>query len=242
MATLVNPHRFAIAGNTYDSEVAADSPAGYWKCDDTSGTSVTDYSGNSRHLTLESGCTLNQTAVKPNSARAIDFVGSGNGFLDMSDASWQSPHAGASGLMTVECWFNSDTLAAINTLWWKGLSSNFEFSLAVTTAGALQFTVFTAAGGTAGDATSTTGLVSTGNVYHAVGTWDRAGNAIKAYLNGSEVASATTSADSADGTSSLCFGFRDSLNDRYFNGRADYLALYPTCLNSTRVAAHYAAA
>lgn len=46
---------------TYASEVLADSPWGYWKCDETSGTSLADSSGNSRALTITGSPTLNQS-------------------------------------------------------------------------------------------------------------------------------------------------------------------------------------
>lgn len=44
---------------SYDSEVAADSPALYWKLQDTSGTTATDSSGNARHGTYNGTAATN---------------------------------------------------------------------------------------------------------------------------------------------------------------------------------------
>lgn len=44
---------------SYDSEVAADSPAIYWKLQETSGTTATDSSGNARHGTYNGTVTTN---------------------------------------------------------------------------------------------------------------------------------------------------------------------------------------
>lgn len=232
------------AAPTYDEVVLADSPAGYWKLDETSGTTAADSSGNGRTLSKGTGVTVGASPVMPSGVRSFDFPGTSStaNRLAINDAAWQSPHAGASGQMTVECWAGFDTLAAIRTLWRKGAASNFEFGLEALTTGAVQFAVFTAAGGVAAIATSAAGVVTAGPGYHIVGTYDRAGNFVKVYVNGTEVATATTSANSADGTAVLEFGLRGSNTDRPMDGLASHLALYPTALSAARVLAHYNAA
>ena len=67
----------------YDAVVLADSPAGYWKMDETSGSTVVDYSGNDRHGTYFNSPTLaadgalfngtNQYATFPHAA--FDVIG-----------------------------------------------------------------------------------------------------------------------------------------------------------------------
>lgn len=45
----------------YDDAVLADSPWGYWKCDETSGTTLADSSGNGRGMTITGAPSFNQT-------------------------------------------------------------------------------------------------------------------------------------------------------------------------------------
>ena len=47
-------------GVLYDTEILADSPVGYWKLNETSGTTAYDSSGNGNNGTLHGGITLNQ--------------------------------------------------------------------------------------------------------------------------------------------------------------------------------------
>lgn len=240
---IIDPYRFA-GPLTYDQEVAADSPLGYWKCQEASGVTAADSSGNSRDMAGGAGHPHmgSVQVVHPEDATSCAFQGHASCMLSIVDAAWQSPHAGASGKMTLEAWVNVDTLATIRTLWWKGVSGSLEFGLYVLTTGAIEFTVFTAAGGTAGIATSATGVIAVDTNYHVVATYDRAGNAVKLYVDKVEVASGTTSADSTAGTGNLVFGMRGSNSDRLLLGFGSHLAMYGTALSSTRVAAHYDAA
>lgn len=241
-AVAARPAAAGAAG--YDSAVLADSPAGYWRCDETSGTVVTDSSGNARNLFKDTGVTVAASTVMPSGARSYDFLGaSAASNVDTTDAAWQSPHAGASGQMTLECWARFDSLSAIATLHGKNASGQAEYLFAVTTTGAVQLALFTLAAGTVATATSATGVIVAGATnYHIAGTYDRAGNFAKVYVNGAEVATTTTAANSADGTAPFFFGVRSSASDRIFNGQASHLAIYPTALSAARVLAHYTAA
>lgn len=239
MSLLIDPYRFAAPAG-YASEVLADSPSAYWKLDETSGSTAADSSGNARDLAKGSAVTVNAAAVRTGATNSYDFPGANtNSNLNHADDTWLSPHAGASGLMTLEGWFNIDTLAAINTLFSKGTASQLEYTFGVSTGGALQFNVFTLLGVTVAAATSAGGAIVVGTDYHLAATFDRAGNFAKVYKNGVEVGTTTTAVDSADGTSAFRVGYRLSGGDRFLNGRASDLAIYPTALSATRLLAHY---
>lgn len=237
MSLVIDPYRF---GSAYDAAVLADSPSGYWKLDESSGSTAVDSSGNGRDLSKGAGVTVGAAALLPTGVSSYDFAGADTSSnLNTADASWLSPQAGASGLITLEAWINIDTLAAINQMFSKGTGGQLEYAMLVTTSGALQFTLLTLAGGTVATATSAGSTIATGTTYHVAGTFDRAGNFCKVYRNGVEVGTGTTSDDGADGTSAWRFGYRLSGNDRFFNGRASHVALYPTALTATRLLAHY---
>lgn len=233
-----------VVERTYTEEVLHDNPLAYWlvdELDNSPGSRAINFWGG-RELDRGGTATFGSIAVMPSGQYAILMNGTSSQNLSRVDEAWMSPHAGASGEMTLECWFNMDNLSTIRTLFWKGATSNFEFSLAVTTTGELTFTVFTAAGGTAGSATSASSTIAAATDYHVAATYDRAGNSVKVYANGAEVGSGTTSADSSDGTATLYFGKRGSVDDRFMLGRSSHLAVYPTALEPGRIARHYAAA
>ena len=58
----------------FASEVIALSPTGYWKLDDASGTTATDYSGNDRHGTYQGSPTLDQPPIAAGSSRSAHFT------------------------------------------------------------------------------------------------------------------------------------------------------------------------
>jgi hypothetical protein len=87
---------------TYDSEVAADSPWGYWKTDEASGN-LLDSSGNSRTLTLPGGApTYAQTGPGGGSdAQLSPDSSGGTEYYAISSASL----GGTTSALTLECWF-----------------------------------------------------------------------------------------------------------------------------------------
>jgi len=85
---ILNPSRFASSGGgggsaaAYDASVITDSPWGFWKEDETSGTTLADSSGNSRPMSMPAGVPVfsqgdkwgGSSAIKwPDSAGATDY-------------------------------------------------------------------------------------------------------------------------------------------------------------------------
>ena len=230
---------------SYDSEVLADSPSAYWVLDETSGGTAADSTGNFRTMSWGGSVTPTASAVMPAGSRCFDFAGSSSvaNSIHRNDEGWMSPHAGASGTMTLECWFVCDSLAAINALWGKrGTTSDLEFSVSLLTDGAVNFAMFTLAGGTVASASTAAGAVVTGTVYHLVCVYDKAADYAKIFLDGVQAATTTTSGTTANGAGSLRYGVRELASpDRGFNGRTSHLSFYPTALTSTRIGVHRSA-
>jgi hypothetical protein len=55
----------ATAGADYRAAVMADTPSGYWRLDETSGTAAADASGNGNAGTYAGGVTLNEPGPSP---------------------------------------------------------------------------------------------------------------------------------------------------------------------------------
>lgn len=68
--------------DAYDRMVLADKPSGYWKMNETSGTTVYDLSGNGYHGTIEGGMTLDQQGPWMGSA-SMAFNGS-SGYIEVT--------------------------------------------------------------------------------------------------------------------------------------------------------------
>ena len=230
-----------VTALSYDAEVLADSPSGYWKLNETSGTNAADSSGNGRDGTYTGSYTL---ASAVGSRSAVDLTG---GYVNVPDNAAFSAGAGASGLFTVEAWVRFDTLAAQMDIITKGAASNYEFDfrLGDSVSDAIAGVTYTPAGGALMATTQTAGQVAATTDYHLVMTLDYAAKLLIIYRNGTELvrdsASASPSEFSSDGTAALQIGRRADAGGTVLDGKIGCVAYYPTALSAARVLAHYTA-
>lgn len=89
---------------SYASTILADSPVAYWKLDETSGTTATDSSGNSRNATWVGSPTLGMGHLIKESGAAA-FLDGSTAYLDCPVAAMNAIVAGT-GAFTWECWFS----------------------------------------------------------------------------------------------------------------------------------------
>ena len=118
---------------TYTTEVLADSPYLYWKLDETSGTTATDSSGNSRSGTYTNSPTLNQTALI-NEGKSVDFDGT-------NDYCKYTLPSNFTGSFTMECWINSDTYASypgVFGAWTANSNGNYGTNLQLSNTGSFS--------------------------------------------------------------------------------------------------------
>jgi len=145
---------------TLDSAILALSPLGYWRLDETSGTTATDSSGNGRHGTYSGTITKNATTGAdgdpvPNFDGGAIIIGDYDEFT-----------LGSVGL-TVFCIVKPDaTPSSRRFMVTKGNTSNYEWDFYLENAGDLLFSAFSSAG----NDRSTNGIaaVVTSGAWHVV--------------------------------------------------------------------------
>lgn len=226
-----------LGTTNYDTVVLSDSPVGYWKLADTSGTSAADSStnnnsgtyaggyiflGNAGPANLNSGVILNGTSgiITVNPIAAYNLTSwSAEGWIILSSAPGS---------------INSDILVER----WTGGSNPISYSIGInidaTAAGMAQTGYYT------GSAWITTKgpVLQVGILYQIVGTYD--GTTLKLYVNGSMVSSITSSSHvtSNDG---LIIGAGNQGSTYFFPGTVSSISLYNTALSASRIKAHYLA-
>jgi len=226
----VNP---APATNYADS-VLASSPILYWRMNTTSGTTVTDYSGNSRNGTTVNSPTLGTTGLLSNdSDTAMTFATASSQRVDLAYASWM-----ATSLITLEAIVKPNAVSGVYSILDRDNSTSnpnrvFQFRI---NAGKFEVILWDSTG-----ALWTTTSVSTlvvGQKYHLAATHD--GTTTRLYINGVLDQSATrTGTMQLGGTQGFSVGSNASIY-QFFNGVIDEVAWYSTALSSTRIAAHAA--
>lgn len=216
---------------TYSSEVLADSPLAYYRLGDASGTTMTDSSGNGRNGTYN-GPTLGATGLLTGDANtSADFDGTNDRCTVTYNAGWMAP-----ANWTIEAWFNTDTTSGAAVIAGRQASGNARWS--ITRSGTGLVFRFNSNGSSGWNDLTVASVVTTGQTYHVVGTWD--GTTRRLYLNGSQIGS-DTPGFTPSGTAGLSIGSWFDLSAEWFNGRIDEVAYYGTALSSTRVGAHYTA-
>jgi hypothetical protein len=220
----------------YEDTVVADSPVGYWRLGETTGTTANARFGGPDG-TLSGSPSLGVGSLIGDTDRAISFDGSD----DRIDFGNVHGFAGSASF-SVEVWLRPST--TLNQ--WRrviakeaGNQAGWSMQLLASSdpnANAISFRRCDATG--EGEAASSPFGLQAGTRYHVVGTYD--GAAVRLYVDGAlmETVQATRSAGSS--TSPLRFGMSSSWTnaDRY-TGTLDEVAIYAIALSPTRIQAHY---
>lgn len=229
----------------YAATVLADSPLGYWKLDETSGTSAADSSGNSNNATYRNSPTLNQTPGPVTSGGGAPlFTAASSQYADFPYSTSAPNYNTSDG--SAEAWFKTSSSGTERTVFRiddPASGINRRFLIRVGTDNKLNAMVMK---GTNPSITSS-GTVNDGAWHYAVLTWHNTGSNlnVELFLDGSSVGTGTTGA-SMQNTSNTVTGqigdfFNNPTHQNYFNGYLGQVALYGTALSSTRVTAHWAA-
>ncbi len=210
---------------SYPGEVLADSPAGYWRLNETSGTSAAAVNGSAGTYTgtytlnLGTGVADNGSSVKFDGSTA--YVSFGNVFEGTND-------------FTAEAWIFTTTTANTHTIVSKQ-SATRGYALDITT-GKPRFTVINSAG-TSFSATSSTVLI-TSKWYHVAGVRDSAAGLIRLYVNGVEEANTAITGTLGTSNNNFYIGNNQGFGSRFWTGRIDEVAIYNTALSQSRIIAH----
>ena len=221
-------------GVLYDTEILADSPVGYWKLNETSGTTAYDSSGNGNNGTLHGGITLNQPGPWSGGA-AMTFNGS-TGYITVPALA-----NAISGSFTVEAWANYTNLTNTNGGEILSTRQPNDESFDIDFQADLHSDIGTGSAWltTAANASYTFSLSTWYHVVMTVST-----SSYSQYINGLLVNSSSLSGGTpllTDSTHLINFG---ALNDssQFLQGSLACIAIYSTALPPSRVLAHYRAA
>jgi sulfur relay (sulfurtransferase) complex TusBCD TusD component (DsrE family) len=234
----------AAAPTPYESAVLGDSPAGYWRLGESSGTTAVDLSGNGHDGSFVGAPALGvpgAVAEDPNTAVAF------NGASQYA----QVPYTAAlnpAAPFTVEAWAKvSGGAGSIRTVVGsRSFNPPRGYMLGVASTGEWQFAVGTGASGSS--ALIVTGPTSHPNTWtHLAGTVETIGTDLRVtlYVNGTFASQRTFSMTTfaPNPTQTLRIGADTSTAPaRFFPGSVDELAVYNSALSAAQIANHFSKA
>lgn len=210
---------------TYAQQVAADTPAGWWKMDEASGN-LTDSSGNAQTLTTHGSPTYQATGP-----------GTGNFGITFASASSQwfdrTTFADLVDTFTLEWWYKRAATQGTNQdLFNRGSTTSAHVFM--DTANKIQFNRYNAAA----IQTSTTALTDTASWHHIVVT--KNGATTKVYMDNVDVTGSVTNSTMTTFSGYIFVGSKNA-GSQFLDGTLSNVAVYTTELSAARVAAHFTA-
>jgi hypothetical protein len=204
----------------YRDEVLVDSPLGYWRLGESSGTVAQDETTNNLDLTYSGSPTLGVTGAVVGDT-AVSFSGSGQQAYSASGIL-----SSISDTFSYEFWLKrNNTTAAV-----QGLFSDGAVEGRLTASGNLAFRDVSKSPDLA---TSSTTITDT-NWHHIVFT--KSGLALKVWVDSVDRTTLGTNSTIPSHTQALNWALSQTA---YGNVTLDECAIYPTALSQTRVQAHY---
>lgn len=226
---------------TYASTVLADSPAAYWKLNETSGTSIADSSGNGHSGLWTPGSGLLNQAGPVAGVPSVKFDGS------VSKIAATAYNPSFASAFSWELWYteNGGTVGGGARMFSSDHTDNTYTGWDVLMAAGTTCT-FNCSDQPVVNATWATvsGTVpKTAGFHHLVGTFD--GQTTIIYLDGPQLATATdalgTGGMRTPIATAITMGTAAAYSGDFWAGFLSNVAVYATILSSTQVAAHYAA-
>jgi hypothetical protein len=235
----------ATAGNYVDA-VLADSPVGYWRFEETSGTNAANLGslGPSRNATYTGGYALGAGGAIPAepSNLAVDLNGSSGwvrGNAAIPNASFSS-----TGAYTVELWFNKDNAGNSQDFLALTNPSGNQHGILLESSGSRQFRyLHRSPSGSSGGWN-----INPSSQQYTVDEWHHlvavcTGTTMQLYLDGSLDAVTASPTNPINFDLDLAVGRLSITNgQRYFNGTIDEVALYDRALTAQDIGRHYATA
>lgn len=231
---------------TYASIVAGDSPVGWWKLNESSGTTANDSgSGTAANGTYTGGYTLGTAGIDEadsGGGTSVKFNGT-SGYITVGSLPSKLQFAsGTAFSIEAWCYLPSNVGVGPGTLVSEGYEGdgNVRYVLGFDNDGASLKPAFGWYNGAWRRIASATNITAEA-WHHIVGTFD--GTQQRLYVDGSLVAGPTTPGGAQPtGTETLYIARRwDTAGWTYFNGWVDEVAMYASALSSTQVSNHYGA-
>jgi hypothetical protein len=216
------------ADNSYQTAVSGNSPVSYWRLGESSGTTATD-AANSHNGTYNNVTFSQDSLISTDTDnKAVDLNG--------TDAYVQTPDVGGvydfTNHFSLEAWIKPTAFPS-NGDWAVIIAKNGAYSLRLN-GNRLEFA--TRVNGADRPCQAPAGAISTGNVYHVVGTYD--GSHEYLYINGNQRCSLAVTGDQDVNSGALTVGSWDG-GIFFFHGIVDEAAVYNTTLTATQVDNHY---
>jgi PKD repeat protein len=223
-------------GSGYSATVLADSPVGYWRLGESSGTTAADATG-APSGTLVGGVGRGVAGATSDTDTAMGFDGS-TGYVRVDDRpSLNFP----SQNFTVEAWAKPTTVGTVGgAVLQKGDHSGYpgwQYRLSLTSTGKWRGTVFV---GSSNITVTDPGTPSTTAWNHLALV--RNGQQITLYVNGAAAATTSFSGSVNISTGMLAIARSGASSEGYFKGTVDEVAIYPTALSAAQILSHYNAA
>lgn len=213
----------------YRDQVLADSPLGYWRLNEASGTNAADSSGNGNAGTYTgAGVTYSQPGLLLNEGDAAVLFDGVAGDVNLGN-----PAAFQIGTGTLEAIVQTTTKAP-GANFRSIIGKNSAYFMGVDQNGNLVFFDFTTS-----TARSSGVVITDGLPHHVVLTFQSgvAGGS-QLYVDGKAAGSGQLMTVSAQ-TSSVALGWNSA--SQFFGGTVDECAIYGTVLSAARITAHYVA-
>ncbi|TXH14730.1 MAG: hypothetical protein E6R03_08630, partial [Hyphomicrobiaceae bacterium] len=227
-----------ISTDDYSLQVLADTPLGYWRLGDLSGTSAADSSGNARTGT-RTGTTMNAGALL--ALTTLNKATSFNGTSDYITVPYVAALA-PTAAVSVEVWIQMSSLptadaSIVSKTETGGYALVYDHATTAIAFKVRRNSAFALAGYALTN-------FATATPYHLVGTYD--GRYARLYVNGVLVATNDAGASYAityGNSNSLAIGAEigatTAVTGGYFAGVIDEVAVYGSALSAERTLAHY---
>lgn len=224
----------------YETAVLADTPKGYWKLGEGSGTTATDSSGNAHNGTYGSGVSWSNTGVNETDD-CVQIHQTANDYMEVADHADFKPTVA----LAIEVWVARTAVANGNERIFDKMNTGNGHRIYLQSG---SDTINCNLRINGGDQTLTYDLGKTGygKFQHIVLTWAGTGTKVELWVDKVKV---VESASNVTGTLDTVTtniqwgrkGASDSTGD-HLTGWLDEAAFYAAALNSTQIAAHFDAA
>jgi hypothetical protein len=235
-STTVTAHNNArtSGGSDYQTTIAGESGlVGYWKLDDTSGTTATDSAGTPHNGTHTNGVAVNQTPVLTGVGKAASY----DGVNDYTTVANVAAFNFGSSDFTIEALIKPGAIPATGNSFILCQQSSYGLGFRN---GALMGLVRDT-GGNFNYVMANTSDVSVGNSFHVALTYVNSTRLMTLYVGGVQKAQATAAASPNAPGNPLSFGQYGDGGD-WYNGALDEVALYNVAKSQATLATHAAAA